>query len=508
MPISLHRTLPQELADVQKELSGKAREYGLDFFETIFEVVDYDEMSMLAAFGGFPVRYPHWRFGAEYHELSKGYEYGLQKIYEMVINTNPCYAYLLKSNSMMDQKLVIAHVYGHCDFFKNNAWFQPTNRRMLDEMANHAARVNRYIDRYGHEAVEGFLDACLSLEDLVDPHSPHIRRRDDPQAVSSPLNRMNEDDKPQETPGKFVAKDYMDDFVNPREALDKAQKDQDDKKLKAEQPRNFPPEPERDVLLFLLEHAPLKPWQHDILQIVRDEAYYFSPQGQTKIMNEGWASYWHSTIMTNFGLTDGEVIDYADHHSGTMAMSPNRLNPYKIGIELYRDIEERWDKGQFGSDWEMCDDFHDKMTWDKSLGLGREKIFEVRRVHNDVTFIDAYLTPEFCFKHKLFSFAYNDGSDAYEIASRQFPEIKQQLLGSLANHGRPFIYVTDGNYRNRGELYLKHKFQGVELKHDYARDTLANLQRIWGRPVHIETVVDENSAVLSFDGTHHDIKKK
>ena len=173
MPISIQRPLPQEIADVQKQMSSKAREYGLDFFETIFEVVDYDEMSMLAAFGGFPVRYPHWRFGAEFDELSKGYEYGLQKIYEMVINTNPCYAYLLKSNSMMDQKLVIAHVYGHCDFFKNNAWFQPTNRRMLDEMANHAARVNRYIDRYGHEAVEGFLDACLSLEDLVDPHAPH-----------------------------------------------------------------------------------------------------------------------------------------------------------------------------------------------------------------------------------------------------------------------------------------------------------------------------------------------
>ncbi|MCX7420239.1 MAG: SpoVR family protein [Planctomycetia bacterium] len=506
MTISIQRPLPQELADVQKQMSSKAREYGLDFFETIFEVVDYDEMSMLAAFGGFPVRYPHWRFGAEYDELSKGYEYGLQKIYEMVINTNPCYAYLLKSNSMMDQKLVIAHVYGHSDFFKNNAWFKPTNRRMLDEMANHAARVNRYIDRIGHEEVEAFIDACLSLEDLVDPHSPHIRRRDEHAApVGSPIHK--EDNETPETPGRFASKDYMDDFINPREALEKAQQDQDDKQKKKEQQRNFPPEPERDVLLFLLEHAPLKPWQHDILQIVRDEAYYFAPQGQTKIMNEGWASFWHSTIMTTFGLTDGEVIDYADHHSGTMAMSANRLNPYKIGIELYRDIEERWDKGQFGSAWEECDDVEDKKRWDKQLGLGREKIFEVRRVHNDVTFIDAFLTPEFCYKHKLFSFAFNDSNDTYEIASRQFQQIKQQLLTSLANHGRPFIYVTDGNYKNRGELYLLHKYQGAELKHDYCRDTLSNLQRIWGRPVHIETVMDDRPSVISFDGTNHDIKQ-
>ena len=188
------------------------------------------------------------------------------------------------------------------------------------------------------------------------------------------------------------------------------------------------------------------------------------------------------------------------------SLRPNRLNPYKIGIELYRDIEERWDKGQFGHDWETCDDYDEKRSWDKDLKLGRKKIFEVRRIHNDVTFIDAYLTPEFCQKHKLFSFAYNDGNDNYEIASRQFIEIKQQMLTSLANHGRPFIYVTDGNYKNRGELYLKHQFQGAELKHDYARDTLANLQRIWGRPVHIETVVDEKPTVISFDGTNHEMR--
>ena len=146
-------------------------------------------------------------------------------------------------------------------------------------------------------------------------------------------------------------------------------------------------------------------------------------------MNEGWASYWHSTIMTRHGLTDAEVVDYADHHSGTMATSPHRLNPYKLGIELFRDIEERWNTGRFGPEYDACDDLHAKEKWDKQLGLGREKIFEVRRIHNDVTFIDAFLTPEFCIKHKLFSFAFNEQSNYYEIISREFPKIKQQLLG-------------------------------------------------------------------------------
>jgi stage V sporulation protein R len=505
MTLTIPHQLPPEIRAAQDEIEARARSYGLDFFQTIFEVVDYEEMSMLAAFGGFPLRYPHWRFGAEYDELTKGYAYGLQKIYEMVINTDPCYAYLLHANQFLDQKLVIAHVYGHCDFFKNNAWFAPTNRRMLDEMANHAARVNRYCDRFGAETVEVFIDACLSLEDLIDAHAPHIRRSPAPMEERRPL-----DPKTEETQYdlRFPSKGYMDSFINPPEVIERQVKERQQKQQEKEDNRSFPAEPVRDVLLFLLEHAPLKDWQRDVLAIIRDEAYYFAPQGQTKIMNEGWASYWHSTIMTRHGLTDAEVVDYADHHSGTMATSPHRLNPYKLGIELFRDIEERWNSGRFGPEFDACDDLHTKEKWDKQLGLGRQKIFEVRRIFNDVTFIDAFLTPEFCIKHKLFSFAFNDQSNYYEIVSREFPRIKQQLLDGLTNHGRPFIYVVDGNYKNRGELYLKHKYQGVELKLDYARDTLANLQRLWGRPVYIESVVDDKPTVMSFDGSQHETKPK
>ncbi len=510
MALSIHRALPQGIAEIQKVMEAHAREYGLDFYETNFEFVDVEELSMFAAYTGFPVRYPHWRFGAQYDELIKGHSYGLQKIYEMVINTDPCHAYLLDTNSTGDQKLVIAHVYGHCDFFKNNAWFAPTNRKMLDQMANHAARVNRYIDRHGHEPVEEFIDACLSLEDLIDPHSVHIKRHEQHVPARGTLQSDETGDQDEEpTGGKFQSQhDYMDTFINPPDVLAKQAEDKRKKQSDREASRSFPERPERDVLLFILEHAPLKPWQHDILQIIRDEAYYFAPQAQTKIMNEGWASYWHSTIMTRYGLTDAEVIDYADHHSGTMAMSPNRLNPYKIGIELYRDVEERWNKGQFGPEWDRCDDMREKANWDKNLGLGRKKIFEVRRIHNDVTFLDTFLTPEFCQKHKLFSFAYNEANDNYEIASREFKAIKTQLLDSLTNHSRPIIRVVDGNYANRGELYLMHQFQGMPLKLDYARDTLSNLAKLWCRPVHIETIMEEKATVLSFDGQNHAMRSK
>jgi stage V sporulation protein R len=186
-----------------------------------------------------------------------------------------------------------------------------------------------------------------------------------------------------------------------------------------------------------------------------------------------------------------------------MATSPGRLNPYKLGIELFRDIEDRWNKGRFGREYEDCLDRVKKRNWDTGVGLGREKIFEVRRIHNDLTFIDTFLTVEFCREHKLFSFGYNEEAEYYEIESREFPKIKERLLFSLTNRGQPLITVRDGNYKNRGELYLMHQYSGVDLQLGYARDTLQNLARLWTRPVHIETVLDDVPTVLSYDGSEH-----
>src|SRR5438876_7643909 len=178
IPIQRGRqTLTPELARLNRDIEQYARSYGLDFYETIFEVLDFEEMNMVAAYGGFPNRYPHWKFGMEYERLNKSYAYGLHKIYEMVINNDPCYAYLLEDNHVVDQKIVMAHVYGHCDFFKNNIWFSKTNRKMMDVMANHATKIRKYIDKFGLGTVEDFIDVCLSLDDLIDHHSVFIERK-------------------------------------------------------------------------------------------------------------------------------------------------------------------------------------------------------------------------------------------------------------------------------------------------------------------------------------------
>lgn len=901
----LPTALPRYLRDIQAHVDEVARGFGLDVFPTIFEVVAYDQMNELAAYGGFPVRYPHWRFGMEYEQLSKSSEYGLSRIYEMVINNNPAIAYLLEGNSIVDQKLVMTHVYGHVDFFKNNFAFRVTDqgvdhrtgepiRKWIDSMANHGAIIRRWTNRVGIDNVEEFVDACLSLENLIDPQKPFLP----PKSIAK---RDEEDEEALEVSLLRVDHDYMEDYINPQEFIDLQREKAEAEREKA---KRTPESPDRDVLGFLLEHAPLERWERDVLEVIRREAYYFWPQMQTKIMNEGWAcvdpgtlvftdaglvsmrdvveghagsvsdgeatrrvydrniirdhatitvrtrrglvltgsdnhrvmaaggawrrldelavgdrvrlaggaglwpdreveltwtparrvslthvaeqagvslwtvlrhrqgarvrrseavasalttydaeenqalpqavnrraairvparigeelgaflgylvgdghisrvkrslglttgdepqaarfaelaaslfdvrplvkqdggrlrvlisseeladllvqglglthgpsadekevpqailrspervvcaflrayfdcdgyagkqgvilssastrmteqvqlllmnlgilsrrrrqkdgvwhvhvtgrsaarfaervgfglerkaralevyvqqrkqtkterwddevasiehgrgdvydisvedthryaaaglvnhnSFWHSKMMTEKVCDDGEIIEYAERCASVLETGSGRLNPYKLGIELFRHIEERWNKGQFGKEWEDCDSLEARRNWDRRTGLGRKKIFEVRALYNDVTFIDEFLTPEFVAEQKLYTFGYNQRNDRYEIESRQFQTVKEKLLFSLTNAGQPFIYVVDMNHGNRGELLLSHDHQGVDLRVDWARDVLRALGRIWRRPIEIHTKVENKPTLMRFDGKEH-----
>ena len=504
---------PGYLHELQVEIEAHARGFGLDFFQTIFEVLSYKQMHEVAAYGGFPTRYPHWRFGMDYEQLSRGHEYGLSKIYELVINNDPAYGYLLEGNSLVDQKMVMAHVYGHVDFFKNNYFFSQTNRKMIDGMANHAARVRRHVERQGVDKVESFIDACLSLENLIDPMSQFIRRRttvrDEDQGAGAGAGAGAEDAEADEEASdagevpRLRAKGYMEQFINPPAFVEQQRQRQ---QREREKDRRFPEEPERDVLLFLLEHAPLERWERDVLEVVRAEAYYFAPQAQTKIMNEGWASYWHSRIMTEKALSTAEIVDYADANAGVLATSKGQLNPYKLGVELLRHIEDRWNKGRFGKEWNDCDDLATRRHWDRRLGLGHQKIFEVRKLYNDVTFIDEFFTMEFCHEQRFYAFGWNERSGNFEVQSREFKKVKEQLLFQLTNHGQPFIVVQDGNYENRGELLLGQQHAGADLKVDHARDTLVNLARVWKRPVNLLTRLDGKGRLMRFDGRDHSEK--
>lgn len=494
----LHSTdLSLELRAHQQAIKARATDYGLDFFEVVFEVLPFEMMNQIAAYSGFPIRYPHWRWGMEYEKLSKRDAYGLGRIYEMVINTDPCYAYLQESNSVTDQKLVMAHVYGHADFFKQNFWFGKTDRKMLDQMGNHATRVRRHIDQQGAEVVERFIDACLSVEYLIDPHAPFVQRE---AAAGAP--GVSETFEAERLP----AKDYMDPFINPQRELDRQRKAFDEER-KARRDR-FPAQPTKDVLLFLLRHARLEEWQQDILSIIRDEAYYFVPQAMTKIMNEGWASYWHSKLMTRHFLDASEIVQYADQHSGVVHMPPGGFNPYKIGIELFKDIERRWNTGQHGPEWERLEGVGEKERFNDQSNRGRDKIFEVRRIYNDVSFIDEFLTEEFVDRHQMYQTHRDPQTGEVKVVSREWKRVKQSLLHHLTNRGEPTIYVADANYGNRGELYLAHQWTGLEIDAVKAGEVLGNLRLLWGRPVHLQCRIKDDMALLTCHEVGHEIKRQ
>lgn len=457
--MALSRTLTPELRAHAQRIEAIARDAGLDFFPTVFEMLDARDVNAVAAFGGFPVRYPSWRFGMEYERLEKGYSWGLSKIYELVINNDPTYAYLVRSNSDMEQKLVMAHVFGHADFFKHNVWFGPTERHMLDRMANHGTRLRRYIDRYGQDTVEEFLDRALSLDNLIDPFLPlrgRLQGRVDTRMPEGMLERARRsfeaafDEGAEDVPAAELV-----------EAVEST----------AQAPSSNDRLPTYDVLGFLAEHAPLTRWQRDIVRLTRAEAYYFMPQRMTKIINEGWASFWHSRILTGGVLAPSEIIDFADCHSGATLVQPGQLNPYKLGIELFRHAEES--------------------------GLD---IFRLRRVHNDASFIDEVFDESFAQKNQLFIYGRNHRTGRTEVLDRDWIEVKQKLLQQLAWGGLPQIELVDDDFEGREELHLVHRHDGRDLDLRAAGETLRQVALLWGRPAHLSTSEEGQGRRLTSDG--------
>src|SRR5207249_10711766 len=269
----------------------EALKFGLDPFPTHFELVHATIMYEFASYG-LPGRFSHWTHGKAYYRQKMQYDFGLSKIYELVVNTNPSYAFLMEMNNLLQNTFVAAHVFGHTDFFKNNVYFQHTSKRMIDKAGIHAERVAKYEFDHGKAEVERFLDAALSIQEHVD-YNLLLRGDDMPKKEETRLTKPTSE---------------YDDLWN----LDKkAQKAAEERDKRPGKPPKFPEKSEKDILLFLMRHAPhLQPWQRDILEIVRAEMLYFVPQMQTKVMNEGWACLTRNALV----LTEHGLIKYDDLH--------------------------------------------------------------------------------------------------------------------------------------------------------------------------------------------------
>jgi stage V sporulation protein R len=449
------------------EITEIAKGFGLDFYPMRYEICPADIIYTFGAYG-MPTRFSHWSFGKQFHKMKLHYDLGLSKIYELVINSNPCYAFLLDSNALIQNKLIVAHVLAHCDFFKNNVRFQNTKRDMVESMAATAERISQYEILYGKAEVESFLDAVLAIEEHIDPS-----------LMRPKLNWTLEDLEDEVAEVKPSASPYDDLW----------KLDDKDKKIAPKlTKKKFPPQPEKDLLLFIESYSrELKEWQRDILTMMREEMLYFWPQLETKIMNEGWASYWHQRILREMDLTSGEAIEFAKLNAGVVQPSKTGINPYYLGIKIFEDIEERFNNPT-----------DEMIRRGVKPGSGREKMFEVREIESDLSFLRNYLTKDLVMREDMYLFQ-KQGKE-YKVVDKQWEHVRDQLVGMRVNGGFPYITVNDGDYLKNGELYLKHWYEGIELDLKYLEKVLPYVSQLWGRPVHMESVIEGRNMLFTYDG--------
>ncbi|MFA9427998.1 SpoVR family protein [Natronorubrum sp. A-ect3] len=601
------QAIASELEEPVTEARNLAEKLGLEPYAVKYWIIDYDEMNELIAYGGFQSRYPHWRWGMQYDKQQKQGQYGGGKAFEIVNNDNPAHAFLQESNTIADQKAVITHVEAHSDFFANNEWFGLFTGGRADQAAVNAAamleRHARAIDEYMSDPeidraeVEKWIDHCLSLEDNINQHQVFERRLD----VDGPAEEIDED-----------LAEKLDELGLSEEIKGEVFDDEWLEKLEAEDESvSFPETPQKDVLAFVREHGKqyddetgraveMEEWQRDILDMMRAEAYYFAAQKMTKVMNEGWAAYWESTMMTDETFAgDDEFMNYADHMAKVLASGG--LNPYSLGMELWEYVENRTNRRDVlehllrveGVSWrnlmdvvdfeavletleppeaidvitpETLDDLEDvpeewvdhealaaarkgeididRYPWkvltyeglarrhyslvkrqhrgflarvsqqeieqigrylfddaryetveealaDVEFTAGWDRMFDIRESHNDVTFLDEFLTQEFITENNYFTYEHSQATGQFHVASDAAEDVKKKLLLQFTNFGKPTIAVYDGNYNNANELLLGHQYNGVMLDLGQARETLKRIFELWGRPVNLLTIVKE-----------------
>jgi stage V sporulation protein R len=431
-----------------------ARQQGLEFFPTFFEPIPQDMMTEIAAYG-LPTRARHWSYGKVYQHQQLYGTMGLSKIYEIVLNSDPCQAFLLDTNPDIANLLVAAHVFGHADFFTNNVMFAQTNRNMVNDAVDHALRIDAYIERYGLDAVEHLMDIGFALDRHIDVPKGLVRG-------PYPVRQVVEKERPEQP--------YDDLFAAPTPSIT----------YEVEGER-LPPHPERDLLWFLITYAPLEAWQRDVLQIIREESHYFYPQFATKILNEGWASYWHAELFhLDRGVSPEEMIEFARLHASVINPGgPASLNPYYLGYSLLVDIEQRWDRLHAAG---------------KSPLTGRQKLFEVRRTEDDISFLRNYLTTELTEKLELFVYGTScthapgqrcPNCQNLVITDRERDGVVEALLRPRYNYGVPRIVIEE--VRNH-VLYLEHLDRDTTyLDRSYTSHTLNYIAELWKHPVHLLT---------------------
>ncbi|MEZ5528799.1 MAG: SpoVR family protein [Porticoccaceae bacterium] len=469
------------LQDYEREIARIAEKFKLDTYPNQIEIINSEQMMDAYASAGMPVNYHHWSFGKHFINIENNYRRGYMGLaYEIVINSNPCIAYLMEENTSTMQALVIAHAcFGHNSFFKNNYLFRTWTDAgsIIDYLVFAKNFISECEERYGTDEVEVLLDSCHALMNQgVDRY-----KRPYPISVEEEKRRQRE------------REEILQQQVNElwKTIPVKAGDDAKDKTVR------FPKEPQENLLYFIEKNAPLlEPWQREIVRIVRKVAQYMYPQRQTKIMNEGWACFWHFHILHELyreGLVnDGFMLEFFQHHTNVIYQpsfdSPhfNGLNPYTLGFGMMQDLkricenptaeDKRWFPDIAGSPW--LDTLHFAM-----------------RDFKDESFILQFLSPRLIRELKLFAVLDDEQHDYLEVAAIHDEDGYQAIRETLAesyniSQHDPNIQVYSVNVRGDRSLTLRHEqHNGRPLEPESTTEVLKHLHRLWGFDVHLQSVV-------------------
>ncbi len=418
-----------------------AKGHGLDWYTIAYETCDYREMIGHMSYHGMPSHYGHWSYGKSFERTHFMYNAGAEGLpYELIINSDPSIAYLMKENPLYLQILIMAHCVGHSDFFKNNRTFRDTDaKNIVHRLRNAKKRIQSYVEdpSIGIEAVEKVIDACHVLQYQVD-RKPRFRRSDEE-----------------------VRKEMLD------------LKREDPKKHSSLNPDKKPLQPEYDILGFLASRSDkLEPWEQDVISIVQSEAKYFWPQIQTKIMNEGWASFWHYKIVHELELPDSMHIPFLKTHNLVIRPWQGRINPYHLGFEIFKKIERE---------------------------KGIDECFVARESCSDENFIWQYLDRELADELGLFTYApEKDENSNWVIRDLSdedgWKEVRKSLLGNIGGNSIPVIYVDE---IIKDTLILRHEHDGRDLELDYADNCVRKIADLWKGPVKLFTILEDEPFEIS-----------
>jgi stage V sporulation protein R len=454
-----------DLADLESwddRIRAKVDEVGLDCFPQEFELCDHNQMLAYMAYSGMPSHYPHWSYGKSFEKLKTLYDHGVSGLpYEMVINSNPSIAYLMRDNSLLLQILTMAHVYGHNDFFKNNFTFRSTRAEYtISTFKAHAQRVRAYQEdpSIGLERVETILDAAHALglqcrrNLAVQKLSEEGARRAALEAAAPKPDPYRQIHRPQE----YVEPDL----------------------------RKTPLVPDEDLLLFVRDHNPyLAEWEKDLLTIAHEESQYFIPQIETKIMNEGWASFWHKRILDSLDLEPELNIEFIVRHNQVVRPHEGGLNPYHIGLRVWEDIERRG---------------------------GSELMFSTRESDRDTSFLRRHLTEDLI--RDLDLYEYQRKGNEYVITqvadADGWKDVRNTLVANVGMNTVPIIRVVDADSGGKRSLALEHVHDGRDLHPEYAERTLAFVHQLWQREVTLDTTMGGKRSLLVQNERGFTVKSK